>query len=115
MKKIKLTKTASGNKVVKMSKQQWLDLGKKAGWNDYTDGSYDRPLTAEEQQARTYWQDKMQTIRKILSSARDEADMNEIEYEESACPLGPSHYGVSLLSGGGYSPECPFCGKEEHT
>ena len=30
--KLKMTKTASGKKVVKISKKEWLSIGEKAGW-----------------------------------------------------------------------------------
>ena len=31
---MKITKTASGKSKVKMSKKEWQDIGKKAGWKE---------------------------------------------------------------------------------
>jgi hypothetical protein len=37
---MKLTKTASGKQAIKISKKEWEDLGKKAGWMKEANGSW---------------------------------------------------------------------------
>ena len=44
---MKITKTASGKTEVKLSRQDWINIGKKAGWNDSLDEPDDFPYGTE--------------------------------------------------------------------
>ena len=71
--KMKLVKTANGKKTIKMSKKEWTDLGKKAGWMDESqdDLPSDSPIDEDSNQNKlgeyeeySEWKDE------IIRSAR---------------------------------------------
>ena len=88
---MKLIKTASGEQTVKMSKSEWEEMGRKAGWIKEAKEASDKPSKTKEEIKRKC--PKCKIDMKSGSHADFNADTGYIEHN--------------------YMYTCPKCGKME--